>query len=284
MIPNSPESATLYDENSLLSTRPDSLENMLFDSSKKITMIDDTDTYCVMNELDCFGHEENRNLQISIEDMYQKVDHIDEIGVVEFDASRLMKTFADEPKLTEPRYPFELDNLQAFMSGDANLNSASRSYPKCLGGAASTAIGAPMMAAGQYYTANTNNSHTIAGGQLTTIGHKTMQSTNKQYTSIDGGQYLSTKALIGASVTALDALNGGPRRYSTLTTPTGYLQDEFIGNDFDMSFDLNTYDMDEAASSSSGSHLAFSCTDPNILSDIPSRYLTTFNNIQNESM
>lgn len=276
LIPNSPESATLYDENSLLSTRPDSLENILFDANKKIGIIDDSDNYCVMNELDCFGNEENRNLQVGIDDMYQQmtdIDKLDKINMIEYDSSKMMKAYVDDTKLTDPRYPFELENLTAFVSNDANLHSTSRSYIKC--SPTSSIGGMQMMSGSQYYTANTTNSN-----QLINISNKTINST-KQYTTIDANQFLTTK--MSGSTTSLDTLNGG-RRYSTLTTPIGYLQDDYIGNDFDMSFDLNAYDMDEAASSSSGSHLAFACNDPNILSDIPSRYLTAFNNIQNETM
>lgn len=272
LIPNSPESATLYDENSLISTRPDSLENILFDTNKKIGIIDDT--YCVMNELDCFGNEENRNLQIGIDDMYQQmtdIEKIDKINMNEFDP-KLIKTFVDDSKLTESKYAYELENINEILSVDANLNSASRSYLK-----SNTSMN--MIAGNHYYntTTNTNNN------QLINNSNKTTNSTNKQFNTIDTNQYL-TKMPAATN----ENLNNSRRYSSTMAIGTqfgiNFLQDEFVGNDFDMGFDLNTYDIDEAASSSSGSHLAFACTDPNILSDIPSRYLTTFNNIQNETM
>lgn len=276
LIPNSPESATLYDESSVLSTRPDSLESILFDANKKIGNIDDTNTYCVMNELDCFGNEENRNLQIGIDDMYQQMNDIDQndkISITDFDTSKVIKTFADDEKLAEPRYAYELGNLQAFMCGDANLNSASRSYTKSIG-CASTAINIPMLADAQYYTANTNGSHNATSittnndNQLFIINNKSMQSANGP---IDANQFLTTK--MSGPTTALEELNSG--RLSS----NDYVQDHMITNDFDISFDLNTYDLDDTVPSRPGSHLAFAC-EPTSLG-IPRSYLATFNNIQN---
>lgn len=81
----------------------------------------------------------------------------------------------------------------------------------------------------------------------------------------------------------IDHLND-TRRANTLASSNDYLQDDFSAINSDFDIDLSAYDIDEAASSSSGSHLAFSCNDPNILSDIPSRYLTTFDNIQNDNI
>lgn len=290
LIPNSPESATLYDENSLISTRPDSLENILFESNKKMDIIEDT--YCVMNELDCFGNEENRNLQIGIDDMYQLQADIDDTKMIK------SVSFGDDSKLTEPKYAYDMENIHEILCADANLNSASRSYLK-----SNTSMN--MTAGGNYY----NTCGTSSLGLITTT--KTMNSTNKPFIAIDPNQFLAKSALPSPANENLNVIgngsNGGngvgvgngvgggginissnSRRGSTMSTPIGinFLQDEFnaaMANDFDMGFDLNSYDIDEAASSSSGSHLAFSCTDPNILSDIPSRYLTAFN-IQNESM
>lgn len=257
LIPNSPESATLYDENSLISTRPDSLENILFEpNEKKMNIMDDA--YCVINELDCFGNEENRNFQIGIDDMYQP------IGI---DDNKIMKTtFVDDSKLSEPKYTYDMENIHEILSVDANLNSASRSYLK----------------------SNTSMNMTAGGNYYNTCGISSSKTTiNKPFTAIDQNQFvvkMPTPAVMNENLYS-------SRRSSTMTTPIGinFLQDEFttvIANDFGMGFDLNCYDIDEPnnESSSSGSHLAFSCTDPNILSDIPSRYLTAFNNIQNENM
>lgn len=246
LIPNSPESATLYDENSLISTRPDSLENILFDSNKKMEMIDET--YCTMNEL-LNGNEENRNLYIGMDDMYPD----------------------DDAKLSEPKYFFDMENIHEILSVDANLNSASRSYLK-----SNTSMN--LTAGGNYY----NICGTSNPSQVTT-NIKNTNSTNKQFNATDTNQFFAK--LPAATNENLNI----SRRCSTMSTPIGinFLQDEFataITNEFDMGFDLNSFDIDEAASSSSGSHLAFSCTDPNILSDIPSRYLTSFNNIQNETI
>lgn len=262
LIPNSPESATLYDENSLISTRPDSLENILFEpNDKKMDIMNDT--YCVMNELDCFGNEENRNLQIGIDDMYQP------IGI---DDNKIKTTFVDDSKLSEPKYAYDMENINEILSVDANLNSASRSYLKSNTSMNMTAGGT------NYYnnTCGTSNSSKTTPNNI-----------NKPFTAIDPNQFI---VKIPTPAVANENLYSS-RRSSTMTTPIGinFLQDEFttvIANDFDMGFDLNCYDIDEPnnESSSSGSHLAFSCTDPNILSDIPSRYLTAFNNIQNESI
>lgn len=308
LIPNSPESATLYDENSLISTRPDSLENILFETNKKIGIIDDT--YCVMNELDCFGNEENRNLQIGIDDMYQQITDID-------DPKLIKATFTDDTKLNEPKYhTYELENIHEILSVDANLNSASRSYLKC-----NTSMN--MTGGNQYYTTianqlngnnnSNNNQATTNSNQLIQNSNKTINSTNKQFSIDTTNQYLvkmpptTTQTLLTTIANGIGGggVGGGGGNIITAATapittensmigklmsqPIGInmnYPDDFnvVGNDFDMGFDLNSYDIDEAASSSSGSHLAFSCTDPNILSDIPSRYLTTFNNIQNETI
>lgn len=282
LIPNSPESATLYDENSLISTRPDSLENILFDSNKKMDDGIMDDTYNVMNELDCFGNEENHNLQMGIDDQYIVFQH-----------------YFNDTKLSEPKY----ENLNEILCADANLNSASRSYLK-----SNTSLN---MTADPNYFSNCNNSSSSnsslainnpingCNGSLS-LSNKIMTSTNKPFNVIDPNQFFAKSALPSpandGSLNAVVNCNGngnvgqggnggsvnGSRRGSTMTTPINY--DQLWPNELNMGFDLNSYDMDEAASSSSGSHLAFSCTDPNILSDIPSRYLNTFNNIQNETM
>lgn len=259
MVPNSPESATLYDENSLISTRPDSLENILFDSNKKMEIVDDT--YSVMNELDCFGNEENRNLQFGIDDMYQQMTDLS-------DAKVTKSAFIDDDKLAEPKYSYDMENIDEILSVDANLNSASRSYLKC-----NTSMN--MTVCGSYYNCGNNLNQPIANPKI-------IRSTNKTQNLTDPNQFFQKISM------PTENMNSN-RRYNAMTTPIGvnFLQDEFaavIGNeDYNMGFDLNSYDIDEAASSSSGSHLAFSCTDPNILSDIPSRYLTSFNNVQNET-
>lgn len=260
LIPNSPESATcFYDENSLISTRPDSLENILFETNKKIGIIDDN--YCVMNDLDCFGNEENRNLQIGIDDMYQQMTDIDDNKIIK-------SAFVDDTKLSEPKYAY--DNIHEILSVDANLNSASRSYLK-----SNTSMN---MTAGNNNCANTNYA----------TSSKTTNNINKPFTTIDSNQIFVKLPM--PAIASENAYNIR-RCNSTMSAPIGinFLQDEFttvIANDFDMGFDLNSYDIDEPnnESSSSGSHLAFSCTDPNILSDIPSRYLTALNNIQNENI
>ncbi|XP_055307641.1 uncharacterized protein LOC129571814 isoform X2 [Sitodiplosis mosellana] len=262
LIPNSPESATLYDENSLISTRPDSLENILFEPNKKIGIIDET--YCVMNELDCFGNEENRNLQIGIDDMYPQITDIDESKIIK-------TTFIDDSKLSDA---YDMENIHEILSVDANLNSASRSYLK-----SNTSMN--MTAGSNYYNICGNTS------QLATNAKTTNNISNKPFTTIDPNQ-------IFVKMPMPNAVNENiynSRRCSTMSAPIGinFLQDEYatvITNDFDMGFDLNSYDIDETnnESSNSGSHLAFSCTDPNILSDIPSRYLTALNNIQNETI
>lgn len=253
LIPNSPESATLYDENSLISTRPDTFENILFESNKKMTLID-SDPFSAINELDSFGNEENRNFQISIDDMYQMND-FDDLKPFKM-LTNPPKLYADETKIaTTPKYSYELENIHEILSVDANLNSASRSYLK-------------------------NNNSLNFGSNC--YSNKIVTNANKQFSAIESNNFLIK----------MPSDNCALRRSNTMTTVTSmtatnnYLPDEFSGitGDFDMGFGLNAYDIDEAASSSSGSHLAFACTDPNILSDIPSRYLTTFNNIQNDNM
>lgn len=265
LIPNSPESATLYDENSLISTRPDSLENILFEPNKKIGIIEDT--YCVMNDLDCFGNEENRNLQIGIDDMYQQISDID-------DGKMIKSQFVDDSKLSEPKYAYDMENIHEILSVDANLNSASRSYLK-----SNTSMN---MAAssGNYFNSCTINT--------CPSNSKTTNIINKPFAAIDPNQIFVKMPM--PAVANENSFNGR-RCTNSMSTPIGinFLQDEFttvIANDFDMGFDLNSYDIDEPnnESSSSGSHLAFACTDPNILSDIPSRYLTALHNIQNETM
>lgn len=307
LIPNSPESATLYDENSLISTRPDSLENILFDSNKKMDDGIMDDTYNVMNELDCFGNEENRNLQMGIDDMYQyqQITDIDDTKMI------IKSALIDDTKLPEPKYAYDMENINEILCADANLNSASRSYLK-----SNTSLN--MTAGPNYFNACNGNGisgissiSSLANGMSNSINgingslslsNKIINSINKPFNIIDPNQFFAKSALpspandgglnviscSNGGVSSGGGVNGnggsvnGSRRGSTMTTPINY--DHLWTNELNMGFDLNSYDMDEAASSSSGSHLAFSCTDPNILSDIPSRYLTAFNNIQNESM
>ncbi|XP_031617475.1 uncharacterized protein LOC116337215 [Contarinia nasturtii] len=265
LIPNSPESASFFDENSLISTRPDSLENILFEPNKKIGIIDDT-TYCVMNDLDCFGNEENRNLQIGIDDMYQQMTDIDE--------SKIIKSpFVDDTKLSEPKYAYDMENIHEILSVDANLNSASRSYLK-----SNTSMNMTACNSNFYNNCTSTNYATNFKNNI-----------NKPFATIDPNQIFVKMPM--PAIANENAYNGRRCSSTTMCAPIGinFLQDEFttvIANDFDMGFDLNTYDLDEQnnESSSSGSHLAFSCTDPNILSDIPSRYLTALNNIQNENI
>lgn len=251
LIPNSPESATLYDENSVISTRPDAFENILFESNKKMPLID-PDPFSAINELDSFGNEENRNFQISIDDMYHMSDFDD---LKPFKFNNPSKSYADDVKIaTTPKYSYELENIHEILSVDANLNSASRSYLK-------------------------NNNSLNFGSNC--YSNKIVINPNKQFFTIDPPNFPIKLPSDNIMVRRASAMASA----ETLATANNYLPDEFsaITGEFDIGFDLNTYDIDEAASSSSGSHLAFAC-DPNILSDIPSRYLTTFNNIQNDNM
>lgn len=242
LIPNSPESATLYDENSLISTRPDTLENIWLDGNKKMNIME-TDPFSAINELDSFGNEENHHLQIGIDDMYgtTTTDYIDDLQ------STTNKNYLDDTKNQSIlKYSYDLDeNINEILSVDANLNSASRSY-----------------------TMRNNNSNINISNNY--YNGKTMFIANK-FDQIDTNAYNRT-------------IDDNTRRINTFTTnqSNDYLQDDFSAINSDFDIDLNAYDIDEAASSSSGSHLAFSCNDPNILSDIPSRYLTTFDNIQND--
>lgn len=247
LIPNSPESATLYDENSLISSRPDTFENILFEGNKK--MIIDSDPFSAINELDSFGNEENRNFQISIDDMYHMND-FDDLKPFKM-LTNPPKFYADDAKAsTTPKYSYELENLHEILSVDANLNSASRPHLK---------------------SNNSLNSGTNC------YSNKIVSNANKQFVATESNNFLVKMPS-----------DNMVRRLNAMTTPASieaannYLPDEFSATgDFDIGFDLNTFDIDEAASSSSGSHLAFAYTDPNILSEIPSRYLTTFNNIHN---
>lgn len=299
LIPNSPESATLYDENSLISTRPDSLENILFDSNKKINDGIMDDTYNVMNELDCFGNEENRNLT-AFDDIYQYQQSKDISSSLDV-LNMVTKHYVDDPKLSEPKYAYDMENIHEILCADANLNSVSRSYLKSNNSLNMASSGTAITTPGNYFNACGNAANGISNAINGSLGlsNKIMNSTNKPFNVIDPNQFFAKSALPspandgglincnsnsnGGNGSIGGGGNGGSRRGSTMTTPINY--DHLWPNELNnMGFDFNGYDMDEAISSSSGSHLAFSCTDPNILSDIPSRYLTVFNNIQNESM
>lgn len=252
LIPNSPESATLYDENSLISNRPDTFENILFESNKKMTLID-SDPFSAINELDSFGNEENRNFQIAIDNMYQMND-FDDLKPFKM-LTNPPKLYADESKITStPKFSYELENIHEILSVDANLNSASRPYLK------------------------SNNSLNFGSN---CYSNKIVNNANKQFVATESNNFL-----VKMPSDNLMRRSNGMTTSASIGAVNNYLPDEFsaITGDFDMGFDLNTYDIDEAASSSSGSHLAFACTDPNILSEIPSRYLTSFNNIQNDTM
>lgn len=252
LIPNSPESATLYDENSLISPRGSEFDSILFDSDRKMNILDDQ--YGSMTDLDGFGNEENKNFDINMDVIYPMDDMTD--TKVFKTLNNQPKAFSEDIKPPVTKFSYELENLHEILSADANLNSASRSYLRSNG----TNIGN-----------NMNNGNHVA--KL-------------------NGSFLASR--LGGDNEQTDYLNKLPDSFNArLTNNTAtnnssamsnFFPDELVSftGDFDIGFDLSAYDIDEAASSSSGSHLAFSCTDPNILSDIPSRYLTTFNNIQTE--
>lgn len=263
LIPNSPESATLYDENS---SRPDNLENIFLDNNRKLNYLE-ADPFNALNEFDSFGNEENKNFQM-IDDMYQMND-VDDIKALKplNNVNNQPKLYADDLKISMSKYPFDTDNLHEFLSADANLNSASRSYLKSNGGNIMN---------------NGGNVNYIINNKMT---NNNMQSTNKYFINSNETNHFLVKTEPDQN------LNG--RRLSQIATTTStatstisntFLPDEFTtiaSNVYDMGFEF-PYDIDETASSSSGSHLAFSCNDPNILSDIPSRYLTTLNNHSGE--
>lgn len=256
LIPNSPESATLYDENSLISPRGSEFDSILFDSDRKMNILD-ADQYGSMTELDGFGNEENKNFDLSIEDMYQ-------IG--DIDDSKVLKMFNNQPKAfcddikppTANKFSYDMENIHEILSTDANLNSASRLYVRSN---SSNGLGG-----NNVYINNSNNNHMnkMNGNRL---GGVVIDNEPNDYLCKLPDTRLSATAT--ANSTAM---------------VNNFFPDELIAftGDLDMGLDFGDYDIDEAASSSSGSHLAFSCTDPNILSDIPSRYLTTFNNISTE--
>lgn len=251
LIPNSPESATLYDENSLISPRGSEFDNILFDSDRKMNILD-ADQYGSMTDLDGFGNEENKNFDFGITDI--DIDIEDAKSFKSF-ANHQSKMFNEDIKPAVNKFSYEFENLHEILSADANLNSASRSYLRSNG----SNVG------------NNNNSNNNLNGKV-------------------NGNLLAASRL-GADTEPNDFMTKLPdSRLSNSTSTTNssamsnFFPDELISFTGDFDFDLSGYDIDEAASSSSGSHLAFSCTDPNILSDIPSRYLTTFNNIQTEEM
>lgn len=124
-FPNSPESATLYEENSLISAHGSEFDSLLFDSDPQIDLMD-TDQYGSIHDLDGFGNEENKNFDISLAD-------IDQVYAVT--DSKLFKHLNNLPKaLTEDikppanKFSYESENMYEILSTDANLNSASRSY------------------------------------------------------------------------------------------------------------------------------------------------------------
>lgn len=238
LIPNSPESATLYDENSLISNRQDMYENIWLEGgNKKMNSLIDSDPFNSINELD-IGNEENHQFQIGMDDMYEMSD-IDDL--------KTTRLYAEEAKIptSAMKYLYGLeDNMDEILSADANLNSASRAHLK---------------------TFNNNTQFGINYYSKSPLNSSNSYETNN-FNRLSSGVNES-------------------RRSNALST-TDYLNDDFaaINTDFDIGIDLSAYDIDEAASSSSGSHLAFSCTDPIILSDIPSRYLTTFDSTQNDNI
>lgn len=246
LIPNSPESATLYDENSLISPRGSDFDSILFESDRKLNILD-ADQYGSMTDLDGFGNEENKNFDMSIEDIYQIGDMEDTKVLKMF--NNQPKSFSDDIKPPTTKFSYELENINEILSADANLNSASRSYPRI------NTIGNNI---------NSNNNHI---GKMNSsllanrLGGMVVDNEPNDFLSKLPDTRLSTSATANS------------------TAMSSFFPDELISltGEFDIGFDLSAYDIDEAASSSSGSHLAFSYSDPNILSDIPSRYITSFN-------
>lgn len=264
LIPNSPESATLYDENSMISPRGDEFDSLvLFDSDRKMNILD-ADQYGSMTDLDGYDNEENKSFDIGIEDM----SYIADMNDSKVFNNHQTKSYAEDIKPPPiNKFSYDMENINEILSADANLNSASRSYLRCNGSNINNNI-------------NSNINHNIK------VNGNILASRLVGGGGVGGG--VSSDHVPSDMLSKLpDSLNS---RLSSSTATTNssamsnFFPDELISftGDLDIGFDLSAYDIDEAASSSSGSHLAFSYTDPNILSDIPSRYLTTFNNIQTE--
>lgn len=255
LIPNSPESATLYDENSLISTQADTFEHIFIESSHP---------YNAMNELDSFGNEENRNFYADDFNYHYQL--------------------LDEPKPTTPKY--NLDNINEILSVDANLNSASRSYLKTnnslnFGNNSNRYVSQHNQNNTANHNNNNNNINNNNSSNHNIVNMKqfsTIDSTTNNFNarmSADTNIMLRRSNAMTTNVSA--ALIGVDAVTTTMNnTSNTFLSEEFsaITGDFDMNFD---FDIDETTSSGSGSHLAFRISDPNILSDIPSCY---FNNNQ----
>lgn len=255
LIPNSPESATLYDENSIISPRGDEFDSLvLFDSDRKMNILD-ADQYGSMTDLDGFGNE----------DMSYNIPDMNDSKVFNNHQTKSYSEDIKPPPIN--KFSYDMENINEILSADANLNSASRSYLRSNGSNINNNI-----------NSNINHNIKVNGNILA----------SRLVGGVGGGVGAVSDHEPSDMLSKLpDSLNS---RLSSSTATTNssamsnFFPDELISfsGDLDIGFDLSAYDIDEAASSSSGSHLAFSYTDPNILSDIPSRYLTTFNNIQTE--
>lgn len=278
LIPNSPESAKIYyDDNSLVFS-PDANDRIfetkiIFDDNVKMEMYDE------YNDID-----DNKSFSVTPEDLlFNRVcgnndggdgntiictnsmtndsvsqDSCTDIGNNDdkaFSTAKLFNNdtnvFADENRipslnrfLYEPNEPSL--NEMILTSGDTNLNSASRSYIKS----------SPLTNHHNLNHHHHNNQHQHHHNHHNNNHHNHHQS---------GGNSSNTSE--PNIMVNLEGVLCGDRNSA------GSLEDfDITPADF-MDLDLNNYGIDETASSSSGSHLEFDCTE-DVLSDIDSMYLT----------
>lgn len=217
-IPNSPESAKLYDDNSLVfppDTTDRIFEHRIFDNVK----LEMCDEYNEMNGIETYGPDEtSKQFPITPDDLIFNRSY----AGADDKAFTNIKLYANETNIfadsNRNRYCYETDSLNEILtSGDANLNSASRSY---------------------------SGKATISSSCNTSVNN----TSNVPNILVN----LEEVLMAGRDTTSLEEFN---------VTSTDF-----------MDIDLNNYGIDETASSSSGSHLEFDCSE-DVLSEIDSIYL-----------
>lgn len=257
LIPNSPESAKLYDDNSLVFS-PESSDQVMFE-----TRIYDDEKYDMyINSLEPFGGPAEAtktscftNTTNGIpNDAYSRLydtsstlgdDCVPSTDDKDFGNVKLFnnetKVFSDDSRTnTINSFCYEPTNINEILSSDANLNSASRSYIRTNSGSilsSSTLIN-------NKNHLNSNSNHTHNHNRLLIHSNSSHHHTNNSN-------------LILAHLEEV------------LTAPDNLEDFNVTPEDFMMDIDLQNYGIDETASSSSGSHLEFDCSE-DVLSEIDS--------------
>lgn len=256
LIPNSPESAKLYDDNSLVFS-PESFETRIFDDENEKYEI--YSAYSDMNGLDNYGGQEtSKNFTADdICNRFYSSSNTDDKEVKLFNNET--KVFAEDTRTQISRFCYETASINEILtSADANLNSASRSYVRSTsinggnnGGGSGGGVGVPLIIS--------NGANGVSGcgtvGGAGGVNGNHINNPNIIFANLEA-------VLTGRNVNSLEDFD---------VTPADF-----------MDIDLNNYGIDETASSSSGSHLEFDCNELSEISELSEIGTTLYNDIKTE--